>query len=486
MKTLIFLFLLSKVLSTLTEANDKNFNELITSNEFVAFLWLEPDNPKNERATEEFRKAAEIILKSYPKAVFAKVNSSEAQITISRINIQKFPYFSIFVESKTFTYDGGYKADDFVTYIRNKLSPTIYDFKKPEELEKFVTAKEVFVFVGETLESNKQYQIFKRVISSFDDTVFASCSSMDCIIHYNIGYDNVLLIKDFAKERKEHVNFDSPSLRSFILENRSPVFDDFNQETAKLIFESYSAGIILYRDPEDDDQKSLDAVFKQAAKPMKGSIYFVTTDIKGKLQQQLAFAIRLRTDELPVVFIHDARKEDIKHYKLQGDITQENINQFIFDWIEGSKLERFHKKENPPETQTGPVMIAVRDTYTEIVKDSNKNAFVLYSAPKCPFCVPVEKDFEKLAHILRKSKEIAFVKINAYDNELDEVIEKYPTIKLFKIGQKDKPILFDWDKNVGKMLDFLKVNLDFKFELSMEDAVIESEGFDMKDIKLEI
>jgi hypothetical protein len=53
------------------------------------------------------------------------------------------------------------------------------------------------------------------------------------------------------------------------------------------------------------------------------------------------------------------------------------------------------------------------------------------------------------------------------------------------LGEKEKLMLFKWDKNMEKMLDFLKVYLNLKVELSMEDAVIDAEGIDLNDVRIE-
>jgi hypothetical protein len=257
----------------------------------------------------------------------------------------------MFIEGKTFSYDNGYLTDDFIDYVKNKFNPPIALFMKPEEANAFIMLKEVFMFVGEAVDTNQQWQTFKRVISSFDDVIFAACGSMDCILHYNIGYDNVLFIKDYANERKELINFENYSLRSFIRELKTPIFENFTNEAAKDIFKSYSSGIILYRDSEDDEQRLYDAIMKKTAKYFKGAIHFVMTDIKGKIQEQLAFSVRIKHSDLPCVYIHDARLEGIKHYKLDKTITEENLNNFILDWI-GGRLDRYYKKEPVPEKQT--------------------------------------------------------------------------------------------------------------------------------------
>jgi protein disulfide-isomerase A1 len=483
----LFLFLFLEASSTMIEATDRNFNELITANEVVVFMWYKPEDSKTEKALADFEKATEILKPEYSNIVFSKVNANEAKISVERIKIDKFPYFSMFIEGKTFSYDGGYLTDDFVDYVKNKLNPPIALFMKPEEADAFVMLKEVFLFIGETVDTNQQWQTFKRVVSSFDDAIFAACGSMDCILHYNIGYDNVLFIKDYANERKELINFENHSLRSFIRELKTPIFENFTNEAAKDIFKSYSSGIILYRDSDDDEQRRYDAIMKKTARYFKGAIHFVMTDVKGKIQEQLAFSVRIKHSDLPCVYIHDARLEDIKHYKLDKSITEENLNNFILDWIAG-RLERYYKKEPVPEKQTSPVLKGVRDNYKELVLDSDTNVFVLFSAPGCPYCKPVEDDFAKLAQMLRKNKkDVTFVKINAFDNEIEgEVIESYPTIKLFRLGEKEKPMLFNWDKNMEKMLDFLKVYLNLKVELSMEDAVIDAEGIDLNDVRIEL
>jgi protein disulfide isomerase len=484
----IFLFgilLFVGTISEVIEANDKNFNELINTNQVIAFLWLEPEGTKNEKIISDFTTAAQILQKDHQKMKFATINSNDAKITVDRIKIQKFPYFSIFLDGKTFIYDSGYRAEDFVNYIMTKLNPPIVKLKTPEEVENLVKLKEAFVFVGETDKTNQQWISFQHVTSSFDDVLFAACGTMDCIIYFNIGYDSVLFIKDYANQRREIVNWEPHALRTFIRENRAPIFETFDLDAAKQVFSSYAAGLVLYRDADEDDQKHYDLIFKRAAKNLKGAIYFVITDIKGDIPSQIAFTVRIKTEDLPVVYIHDARKEEIKHYRFDKEITESNLNQFTLDWLSG-KLTPYYKKEAPPETQTYPVLTAVRDTYEDIVIKNDNDVFVLFVAPKCPYCKPLESDFEKLAQMLRKTKRLVFVKINAYDNEIEQPIESYPTLMLYRNSEKYKPLTYTWKKEVGQMLDFLKTYLGYEFELSIEDAEIDAHGIDPNDFKIEI
>ncbi len=319
-----------------------------------------------------------------------------------------------------------------------------------------------------------------------EDVIFARCSSEECHFHYDVGYDGVLFNRGVYNERKELTGkYDEQRLRDFIETHKTNIHTKFTLDFSKMVFAEYSVGIFLYRDANNPEHYRYDSVFRRAAKLFKGALHFIITDIKGDLENQLAFLVRVTDKDIPCVMIHDARKEDIKTYKLFGEIEEESIAAFIVGWGM-NQIERYYKGELPPDQQTYPVQTVVRSTFQEMVMDErDKDIFLYIWAAKCPYCDKLTPEFEKLALILKREERIQLLKINGFENELDIDVEGYPTLILYPAGPNKKRIMFtEKTRTVGEMLQFLQKNLPYQPEVDYESDLINVKDFDLDDIEL--
>lgn len=96
----------------------------------------------------------------------------------------------------------------------------------------------------------------------------------------------------------------------------------------------------------------------------------------------------------------------------------------------------------------------------EIIENIPKNRIVLYFAPWCHYCkemLPIWKQF--IGKLDESKLPIIYDKVNCSDNAqtcIEEHVEGYPTVILYI---NNKRILFDGQRTVGGLMDFVMKNL---------------------------
>lgn len=78
----------------------------------------------------------------------------------------------------------------------------------------------------------------------------------------------------------------------------------------------------------------------------------------------------------------------------------ENLLAFTKDLLDG-KLEPFVKSEPVPESNDGPVKVAVGKNFKELVTDSGRDALIEFYAPWCGHCQKLAPVWDELGEKVR-------------------------------------------------------------------------------------
>ena len=118
--------------------------------------------------------------------------------------------------------------------------------------------------------------------------------------------------------------------------------------------------------------------------------------------------------------------------------------------------------------------------YRELVLDNNKDVLVEFYAPWCPHCKTLTPIYDQLAGIyINHSDKITIAKVDATANDVPDDIQGFPTIKLFKSGQKSEPIEYSGPRTVEDLTKFICDNGSYCVNVSDETEsteAIQTEG----------
>lgn len=123
------------------------------------------------------------------------------------------------------------------------------------------------------------------------------------------------------------------------------------------------------------------------------------------------------------------------------------------DFKEG-KLEPHIKSEPVPESNDGPVKVAVAKNFDDLVTNSGRDALIEFYAPWCGHCKKLAPVYDELGTALAKEK-VDIVKMDATANDVPSTydVRGFPTIYWAPAGNKDSPVRYDGGR---ELQDFIK------------------------------
>lgn len=156
------------------------------------------------------------------------------------------------------------------------------------------------------------------------------------------------------------------------------------------------------------------------------------------------------------------------------------LTKFVEDFSAG-KVEPSIKSEPIPEKQEGPVTVVVAKNYQEVVIDSDADVLLEFYAPWCGHCKSLAPKYDELAGLYKNhADKVIIAKVDATANDVPDEIQGFPTIKLFKAGEKSEPIDYSGARTVEDLVNFIRDNGSHKIEVSVADAEstesVETEG----------
>jgi protein disulfide-isomerase A1 len=428
---------------------DENFDETIAKYEYILVEFYAPWCGHCKKLAPEYSEAAGVLKDEIP---LAKLDATAHSQAASKYKIQGYPTLKWFVKGVDSEYNGGRTKSDIVSWIRKKTGPVSKELTTVEAVESFKSANEVVIvhFGSEGLSA------YLDIAKTIEDSIFGHCTTEECLTHFSVENGSIVLFKNFDEKRNDlPKGYTADGLKKFIEGNSTPTIMKFDEKSAQLIFGKATPGLFLYYDKNSENASALEAVLNEVAPKIKDKIQVISTGITEGLETRLAEYIGVTAADLPTVRIADT-KSDLKKYNMEGQVTAENIIQFIDDWQNG-KLKQTLKSEAIPETQTESVYVLVGKSFDEVVLDSSKDVLVEFYAPWCGHCKKIAPIYEELATKLKENTNLIIAKMDATANETDKVsIQGFPTIKFWPAGDKTKPIDFEGDRTVEGFVEFLK------------------------------
>lgn len=160
--------------------------------------------------------------------------------------------------------------------------------------------------------------------------------------------------------------------------------------------------------------------------------------------------IDVEKDTIPDIRILDPNpgKSAVLKYKYnQKQITKEEIEQFVDDFVNG-RVAPFMKVESNPITRYEKIIPLNSENFYSTVMDKSKDVFVFFYTENCKLCEDFWQVYIEAAKFFEQTPDLVFASINMKDNELDDKtdIYYYPTIKYYPTNSKTRP--YDYDKNM--------------------------------------
>ena len=209
----------------------------------------------------------------------------------------------------------------------------------------------------------------------------------------------------------------------------------------------------------EEERTALSETLRPIAEKHKGEVNFATIDAKAFGQH--GGNLNLEVGKWPAFAIQDVSKNQKFPFETQGDakeLSEKKIGKFVEEFVAG-KIEPSIKSEPIPEKQEGPVTVVVAKNYEELVMKNDKDVLLEFYAPWCGHCKALAPKYEELAGLYKNfADKVTVAKVDATVNDVPDEIAGFPTIKLFKAGEKDEPIEYSGSRTVEDIANFIRDN----------------------------
>lgn len=103
-------------------------------------------------------------------------------------------------------------------------------------------------------------------------------------------------------------------------------------------------------------------------------------------------------------------------------------------------MEPYLKSEAVPESNDGPVIVAVAKNFDDVVINNDKDTLIEFYAPWCGHCKKLAPIFDDLGDKL-KNEDVAIVKMDATANDVPSSfdVRGFPTLYWAPKNSKDSP-----------------------------------------------
>ena len=448
--------------------NDENFIKAIQTYNYLFVLFHIPFNPQCKKILFELEKASKEV--SNENIFISKIDLSIEKNISNKYNIEQYPTLLFFNKGEKKEYTGGGKSTEIVHWILNKIGKNIIKLNTFEEIEKFKKENDIIlIYYGNDINDIKE---FTKSSKHNEEYTFVIVESEKLIEKYS-QKGKVILYKNYENKIFEITNIKEQIINDLIQAHAISHFMEFDEKAAQIILGKSHPALILYSNKKSVSWKEYVKLMKYISTKIKGRLLCIIANIKEKISAKFAEYLGVKEYNLPSLLIVES-KGYLKKYKMDNDITEKNIMNFIYDW-ENKNLKQYYKSEKEPRNNNGNIIEIIGNTFYDKVIDNGKDIVVLFYTNNCLHCKVLFPKYEKLAKkIKERNNEIIFTKINMAENEIEnEDILSFPCIKLYPGNKKNRnnAIIYEGDRSIDDLINFIKKNAFHK--IIFEDKINE-------------
>ncbi|CAG7710437.1 unnamed protein product [Allacma fusca] len=414
-----------------------------------------------KRLKPEFDKAAELLRDDDPQIALVKVDCTEGgKDTCNKFSVSGYPTLKIFRNGEVASdYNGPREANGIVKYMRSQVGPASKELKTVADYEAFISKDDVAI-IGFLAESDSKLEkTFGKVADKLrEKTRFGRTNNPEVLKAAGQSADTIVLYrpKQLANKFEENVvvyggAFDRDDIEKFVTKESFGLVGVRTQDNAK---EFKQPVVIAYfavdykKNPKGTNYWR-NRILK-VAKEFSDDFNFAISN-KDEFQHEMnEYGIDYTPSDKPIVTARNAKGQK---FIQSGDFSVESFTEFL-NKLKAGELEPFLKSEAVPDSNDGPVVVAVGKNFDEVVVNNGKDTLVEFYAPWCGHCKKLAPVFDELGEKL-KNEQVSIVKMDATANDVPSQfdVRGFPTLFWLPRDSKDKPVRYDGGREVD---DFVK------------------------------
>ena len=451
---------------------DATFDKALKNYEYLLVFFYAPWCIRCNKFHPEYDKAASLLKNE--NIFLAKVDATVEKKLDKKFELTGFPVLKLFIRGTPIEYNGERNHEDLIKWIRKKTNGVAFEeIKSEEDLDIFKQSNDVvLIYFGK---DENDINIFTKLARKNDEIPFGVIKDEILIQKYANNDNKIILYKIFDEKKRELKIINEKEIQEFINKYSTPQLMPLDKKAFNAIFEKKIPGIILYIDKKETSLYF--NLMNNISKQINYKYKVIITDIKEGLAAKNAEIMNIKEKDLPTLRIADTSGDYLKKYKMEKELNEENIMEFITDW-ENKKLKPYIKSSDVPKENNEDVFILVGKTFEKEVINNNKDVIVLFYSPLCKHltqnCKELLQNYSDVAKKLKKlNPNLIMAKIDGIENEVESIhISSFPKIKFFPGNKKNQtPIDYDGDNSVNDLIKFIKENSSFKIILDANEEL---------------
>ena len=442
-------FPLDKNVITLT---DSSYQRALNQYNYLMIYFYAPWCSHCQHFDSEYEKAAKTLAEE--NIFLAKIDGSTEIKVTQKYKVNGYPYILFFIKGNDPVEFDGRSSRELINWVRKKTGNAILFFNDKEEIKKFKEDNEIcLIYFGDDENDIKTFEKASQFVVEFPFAVVKD----EKLIKKNVHKGTIVLYKHFDEKKKELKKITLESISEFVKKYALPKVMVFNDKSVQFIFQKKNPALVLYADNKSINWNRYGNILISVSEKINRKLAVIMTDIKEGIAARLADYVGIKERDLPLVSILDTRK-DFKKYNMDGEITLENIMEFIEKW-EKNELKRQLKSEIEPKLNNGNIFVVVGKTFDKEVINNDKDVMLLFYAPWCNHCKEIKPKYEEVGKRLKdKNPKLLIAKIDGSENEVESIaITGFPTIFFFPGNKKNKsPIEYKGKRETEDMIEFIK------------------------------
>ncbi|KAK9702113.1 Thioredoxin [Popillia japonica] len=462
---LLFLFhssLLPSVRSDSTlpfEYTDANFKNEIINHQTALVMFYAPWCGHCQKLKPEFEKAAKELADNDPPVTLIKVDCTAAgKSTCSEHEVDGYPLLKIFRNGEAGqTYSNARKAEDIINYMKLQVGKSYTEFVDAIEMEESIKMeKNVLIFGFFEEDSSEMKKAFMEIADKLRDKMKFACTSSKDVLEKYGETDNIMLVRpahlrnNFEDDQVKYggkPNFHA--IDTFIRKNYHGLVGIRNEDNEEefdtpLITAYYN---VDYKMNPKNTNYWRNRILKVAQQYKQSKLTFAIT----KFEYLKEFG-EIKHKNSPIIV---AKNEKNQKFMMEEEFSVENFDRFINKFLK-NELQPFIKSEDIPETNDGPVKIAVAKNFDDVIVNNGKDTLIVLYSPWCGHCQRMMPTYAKLAEKLQDD-DVVIAKMDATANDVPEAFEVkgYPTIYFATKDKKNEPISYEGGRSLQDFIKFI-------------------------------
>lgn len=453
-----------------------SFPDFVKENDLVLAEFYAPWCGHCKALAPEYEEAATSLKEKNIK--LAKIDCTEEASLCESFGVEGYPTLKVFRGPDNNTpYSGARKAPAIISYMTKQSLPAVSTVTK-ETFDEFKASDKVVLiafFDATDKESNTTYSSVADKLR--DNFLFGASNDAELAKAEGVEFPSLVLYKSFDEGKSVYPDaFTVEAIEKFATTASIPLIGEVGPETYAGYMASGLPLAYIFAETEEE-RTTLSTLLKSVAEKHRGVLSFATIDAAAFGAH--AGNLNLKADKFPAFAIQDTVNSKKFPFDQEAEITEAAIAKFVNDFVDG-KVEPSIKSEPIPETQEGPVTIVVAKNYDDVVLDNNKDVLIEFYAPWCGHCKALAPKYDILAELYAKAgldKLVTIAKVDATLNDVPDEVQGFPTIKLYKAGDKKNPVTYSGSRSIEDLIKFVKENGKHAAEVEyVEPEAVEEEA----------